>query len=249
MLNKIRQTANIVNEAAFYNASIMLRDFNEIINLQTSSYNNILNFTHRTKNKLQDKIKNFIFDKKPNLQIFDPTDKIDPQSELYCMIKTLDGIENFQRGIPFCCNILVLYDGETSQPVYVLVDNPILKESFHAIKNFGSWFENNNNSNSPKSRMRVSNIKDLSNLTSICPEGDFGKSISLGCTPIEISYLSSGRIDLIYNNFNDIFTKACLLLVKESGGFVKHNEQHFIASNGAMANLAETFFIKKHNKD
>lgn len=239
----LKPIANIVREAAFTCSNIFLRDFNEILNLQTSSFNTLENFSLKTQKKSAEKIIDFFNEKKPNLKVYSSEDNIDKSQDLFCIVKTLEGINNFKRGIPFCCNILALFTSG-AEPVFVMVDNPILKESFLALKNFGSWFENYNNSNSPKTRMRVSTHTKPEYLTILDDKVNLGNNLNLGCKPLELAYLAAGRIDLIKNTIDCLTTKACLMMVKEAGGYFEQNEKYFVASNNQITSLAKDFLYK-----
>lgn len=198
----------------------MLRDFNEILLLQ-SSKKGVNDFAGKCYTRLKNRITETLNEARPKYQVIMASDLI-PDSEYYFVIEPLAGINNFKHGIPFFCSAIALYSSNKDSALGIAINNPVLREVFYSGIGQGAWSENYNDTVTPKSRLRVS------------PLSQEKFTINLNNPLLEMALLSAGRIDSLKAEGNNLILKAASLLVKEAGGSVEFHDNGFTASNGLI---------------
>jgi myo-inositol-1(or 4)-monophosphatase len=173
-------------------------------------------------------------------------------TELRWIVDPLDGTVNFTHQIPFVCVSIGL---EVSKEVVVgVIYNPILNETFWAVKGQGAFLNGK--------PIRVSPIGDIGKALVVTGfpyerEGrieevmkplpalvrDFEGFRRLGSAGMDLAYVACGRFEAFYEeNLKPWDTAAGMLLVKEAGGRVTNYrggeftpfEKHIVATNGLV---------------
>ena len=132
----ISPTINILSLSIRKIGRRLLRDFNEIENLQ-NSVKGTYTFLVKTKFKLK-KVIQFELNKiKGNLYVFFLDEKPNIINENAWIVDTINGSENFQKGIPhFCISISLMENKEIK--ISVIYD-PIKDELYYAQKEKGAY--------------------------------------------------------------------------------------------------------------
>lgn len=223
---------NIMIKAARIAGRKLLRDFNEVENLQVSS-KGPGDFVSKADTLAEETIREQLTEARPNYgflgeeseEIFgeDPTRRwiVDP----------LDGTTNFLHGMPhWAVSIALEHRGEV---VAAVIYDPIKDELFTAEKGEGAWVNGR--------RMRVSGRTEMIEMVfatgvpfggrSDLPETlqDFARIMPMcagvrrwGAASLDLAYLAAGRYDGFWERRLHPWDMAAgILLVKEAGGIVE----------------------------
>lgn len=245
MTLNLEHQVKMLNDVLHESARFMQRDFGEITQLQ-SSKKGVQDFTNKCYLRLENKLSSALAEKRPQYGISLANGKLPKDCEYFFVLEPISGINNFKKSIPFCCSAIALFKQSNQDPeaLAITIHNPILRETFYAAKGLGAWFENYAESIIPKSRMRVSNQSDLSNAlvaTSIATN-HFTNWRNLGSDLLEMAYLAAGRFDICINKYENLLTKAALMLLREAGGHVASKSDNFLASNDHLHKQANEIF-------
>ncbi|MBN1495853.1 MAG: inositol monophosphatase [Spirochaetes bacterium] len=147
-------------------------------------------------------------------------------------VDPLDGTNNFAHGLPFFCVSIGVFSVRLEQIIAGVVYNPILEETFTAVRGGGAFCN--------KKPIRVSSIKDIG-ISLIATGFPYDKDISvnnnlkefnriilriqgirrMGSAAIDLSYVASGRLDGYWEGkLNPWDMAAGSLIVEEAGGMV-----------------------------
>ncbi len=250
MSTNISHQVKLINDAIHESARFMQRDFGEIVQLQNSK-RGVSDFTHKCYSRLQNKLISALDQRRPNYGII-LANETTPKDEYFFCIEPISGIDNFQKAIPFCAIAIALFKQEKGiiEPQALSIHNPILRETFYCGKGIGSWFENYNETNVPKSRMRVSKQGDVVNAITSAPfEIDLTLSRRLGSSLLEMAYLSCGRLDLVIHKAESLLTQAAFLMVREAGGHAEEKDNKYFACNNNLLKSASEVFNKHYYAD
>ena len=227
----IRILAEIIKKPV----SLILRDYNELLSLQ-STKSNISDFSDRSYRRAGEIILREIensFSRIPTIHIGEKIYKSDETMTLY--INPISGFQNFVRALPFFGTTICLKDEVTKSVSSAIIDLPVLREFYFAEKGKGAFFENNNMTrNTNATKIRVSKTDSIEKAFS---GGNIKhlkarNHLDIGSLAIEHIYLASGKLDYIVNkNLTIIDYSASELIVKESGGFVANIGDKLVASN------------------
>lgn len=247
MSTNISHQIKLINDAIHESARFMQRDFGEIVQLQNSK-RGVEDFTHKCYSRLQNKLVSALDQRRPNYGII-LANETTPNDEYFFCIEPISGIDNFQKAIPFCAIAVGLFKqvkGVIEAQAFS-IHNPILRETFYCGKGAGSWFENYNETNVPKSRMRVSKQGDFVNAITSAPfDIDSTLSRRLGSSLLEMAYLACGRLDLIIHKAESLLTQAAFLMVRESGGYAEEKDNNYFACNSNLIKSVTEIFSKNY---
>jgi myo-inositol-1(or 4)-monophosphatase len=238
---------NIMLKIARKASRILVRDYGEICNLQ-SSQRSVENFALVAKSKVSELLVKDLSFARPDYSIMIEQQKINITNSSYSwQINPIDGLVNFTHGLPsFAVSISLTKKNKDNQieNVATVVDAPILNETFFAEKGTGSWLEKHGESTGSNFRLRVSARKELKDsIISLQDYNNFSlKDVDVrieGTKDLSLAYLAAGRYDAIIREKNNIINCGSILLVTEAGGVVKE-----LGSNQAQIVVANSNIIK-----
>ena len=166
----------------------------------------------------------FIGEEKGVVKIFDE------KPRAYVLVDSLDGTNNFLRGIPFYAVSLAVAEKPILSSVYAAVVLEISSgKLFYAEKGKGSWLNGK--------RIKPSNIEDFKDAVvsiDIPPHGEaLEKSLKiaknsthlrrLGAVSLEVCYVAAGMIDVhvdLKGKIRVVDLAAAYLIIKEAGGLI-----------------------------
>lgn len=233
----------------------IIRDFNEIENLQVSG-KSVKEFMTKTKEKSFKTLFEYLQTARPRYSYLLTGGRRTEGEDISntFILNELDGEVNFMHGIPmFSISAALLRDGEITAGV---IYNPVSDELFYAEKGSGAFVM----TASGDKRLRVSQRNDMKDaLIGV----DFAfqnkqeitecqaKLVSLiehtagirrlGCVSLEMAYTAMGKFDGCFCNFADITQTATgFILMKEAGGHIRDNfgkakSSDCLASGGIIA--------------
>ena len=208
MSSNLEHQLTLLKDAAFESSRFMLRDFNEVMQLQNST-KGVDDFVNKCYNRIGRRLCDYLYEKRPKYSAIGVNDPIPNDAEYYFVVEPIAGIENFKHSISFCACSIGLFQKNNDAALAVIVYNPLLREAFYAANGLGAWFENFTESLVPKSRMRIMPKKK---------EQPF--FLSLNNPILEMAYFAVGRFDKISGKADNLITKAALTLLKEAGAIV-----------------------------
>lgn len=236
-------------------ARSLLRDYNEVDNLQVS-IKGPHDFVSAADRRAEEIIYKELSRARPSFGfIMEESGTIKGEDGEYSFcIDPLDGTDNFLHGIPhWSISIGLLRNGE---PVAGVIYDPVKDEIFHAERGGGAFMR--------KRRLRVSGRRDLSRAVIGCdiPNAtdptyakaqpvfkklqDQGLNLrSMYGIALDLAYVAAGRMEACLHNFNykSWDYAAGTILVREAGGFVHSMDAknkdpltsgYALAGNGAI---------------
>lgn len=219
---------DLTHEASYF----MQRDFSEMLQLQNSK-RGVQDFANKCYERIKYKLVKSLADQRPTYGVILPHEKPPTDCEFFIVIEPISGLNNFKHSLPFCCIAVALFKKDSEEALAIAIHNPILRETFYAAKGLGSWFENYTETNVPKSRMRVSTQNSFSE--AFISSNTSNSNVNLGCTILEMAYLSAGRLDIMVKKNQNLMTKAAFTLIREAGGRIEfQGKNDFLASNEAL---------------
>lgn len=227
----MRYSANLnVIIKAIEKASIyLIRDFNELENLQSSP-----DSADRFGVRCYDKVKKVLIEEfqklRPDFNIyFDDGSKIvnNKDPEYFYHISAINGLDNLLRANPnFSIVVSLIHKNkDVKEPISIAINNIYQKELFYCEKGFGAYLNNR--------KIRCSKRKN--NLILVGDNNDKlkinHKSFqALGSTAIEIAYLAAAKFDIgVFKKSQ--FSQDLALLYKEAGGKIEQNQDYLIFKN------------------
>ena len=219
---------NLMERVARRVGRSMLRDFEEIRQLQTSR-KGVADFVRRSHEKAETKLMDELAGTRPNYgfrsRAFGERPGSDPTR--FWIVNALDGVENFGHGLAHWSISLALE--HKREVVLAVILDAVSNDLFAAEKGDGSWLND--------TRMRVSarsNLADLLVVAEIqvagvsCPErtaaiarisGGVGAVRSLGAPALNLAFLAAGRIDALYCSSSSADEVAAgRMMLAEAGG-------------------------------
>ena len=222
---------NLMIQAARKAARRLVRDFNEVENLQVS-VKGIGDFVSNADRKAEQIIRDLLMETRPNYGFLGEEGSViegkDPTRRW--IVDPLDGTTNFLHGLPhWAISIGLEHKGEI---VAGVIYDPAKDEMFTAEKGEGAWMNDR--------RIRVSARREPTQLllgTGIpfgggegLPElmGEFARLMPrtagvrrLGVASLDLAYVAAGRLDGFWErSLHPWDIAAGILLVREAGGLV-----------------------------
>lgn len=222
---------NVMLRASEKAARSLLRDFNEVENLQVSA-KGPGDFVSAADRRAEEIIFGELKKARPDYSFLmeesGAVEGMDP--EYRWLIDPLDGTTNFLHGLPhWAISIALEHKGEI---VAGLIHDPVKDEIFHAEKGTGAFMR--------RRRLRVSGRQDLMLATiatgaprrSVESRTQFMREYSaiisvapglrrFGAAALDLAYVAAGRYEGFWErNLKPWDIAAGLLIVKEAGGFV-----------------------------
>lgn len=202
----------------------LLRDFNELENLQVSVKNN-KSFVTNADLKADKILKEELLFARPAYSLLsEESEEIIGEEPSYrWIIDPLDGTVNYMHGFPHWAISVALE--KNNEIISAITYDPLKNEMFWAEKGCGAYVNDK--------KIRVSGRRTISDLlvsigsvtTNNCQcIPSLGTSVrKSGSTTLDMAYLAAGRLDVLFfpnNNPNKWDTAAGSLLIKEAGGIV-----------------------------
>ena len=236
---------NILSRSVRVVGKLLIRDFNELENLQTSVIGTD-NFVSTSIKKLKKNIEDSLIKIKPDY----PCDHISEENNFdsfkNCwLISAIDGISNFKHAIPHFCISISLK--ENNEIISSIVYDPIKDEIFQAQKEKGCYL----NDFRVKTSSRICNSVLYSSLNKNFnfPDNildDFSKVKILGSPILDFCYLASGRTDLVYHSgYNNKYYEISKLILSESGAVIldidTDKKSMFVSNKKTEQKLSDLF--------
>lgn len=222
---------NVMLRASEKAARSLLRDFNEVENLQVSA-KGPGDFVSAADRRAEEIIFGELKKARPDYSfLMEESGAVEgTDSEYRWLIDPLDGTTNFLHGLPhWAISIALEHKGEI---VAGLIHDPVKDEIFHAEKGTGAFMR--------RRRLRVSGRQDLMLATiatgaprrSVESRAQFMKEYNaiisvapglrrFGAAALDLAYVAAGRYEGFWErNLKPWDVAAGLLIVKEAGGFV-----------------------------
>jgi myo-inositol-1(or 4)-monophosphatase len=215
---------NMMAGAAFQASRVLLRDFGELMHLQTSKKGPQA-FGSVADRRAERILYETLYEAYPDTNfLMEESGEINhgpPDAPLW-IIDPIDGTNNFLHGIPhFCMAIAYQEQGVTTAGI---IFDPIKDEMFWTVKGMGAYLN--------QIRLRVSLRQSLHNCLlgtqRVFPLNETaiplvqkaaGIRVS-GSTALDLAYVASGRYDGFFGyNTRLLDVAAGLLMIRESGGF------------------------------
>ncbi len=220
----------VMSRAAERAGRSLLRDYNEVENLQVS-IKGPGDFVSAADKRAEELIHEELSKAKPDFGfLMEESGEIKGKVNSRFIVDPLDGTTNFLHGLPhWCISIALEEEGKITAG---LILDPIKDEMFYAAKGQGAWMRGNK-------RLRVSGRKDLhmcvviSNMDSIETYTNRYKKVkpqvasirNFGASALDLAYVAAGRAEAFYGGE---ITKgpqpwdlaAGSLIVREAGGYV-----------------------------
>lgn len=223
MSTNLEHQINLIIDAALDCSRFMQRDFNEITQLQNSK-RGVDDFVNKCHMRIKGRLTDYLNEKRPKYAVITASEALPQDVDYFFVIEPISGIENFKHSIPFCCSAIALFQKNVEEALAVVINNPILRETFYAANGLGSWFENHTETSAPKSRMRVSAQNKIENAF----------TRNLGNPLLEMAYLAAGRFDIVNGDIDNLIIRSALTMIREAGGAVNFKDHKFIANNGSL---------------
>jgi len=246
---------NIMVKAARIAGRKLLRDFNEVENLQVSS-KGPGDFVSKADTTAEETIREQLTEARPNYGFLgeESVETFGEDPTRRWIVDPLDGTTNFLHGMPHWAISIALE--HRNEIVAAVVYDPVKDEMFRAEKGEGAWLNDR--------RMRVSGRTEMIEMVFATGVPFGGRSdlpetlqdlarLMPGCAGVrrwgaaalDLAYLAAGRYDGYWERrLNAWDIAAGILLVKESGGMVESIESdesplvsgNIIASNEPVFN-------------
>ena len=195
---------NIMLKTARKASRMLVRDYGEICNLQ-SSLRNIDGFVATAKSKITaNLIKDLSAARSDYSIIIDGENYQTTDSSYSWIVNPIDGLVNFTHGLPqFAVSIGLIKKtkNDETENVAIVIDAPILSETYFSEKGSGAWLEKHAESAGNNFRLRVSarNAINGSIVTKIGNVDFNDKNAHLrldGTSDLALAYLAAGRYDI-----------------------------------------------------
>lgn len=248
-------TLTVMIRAARKAARGLLRDFNEVENLQVSR-KGVADFVSKADTKAEETLKGELMNARPNYgwlgEETGSFDGTDPTRRW--IVDPLDGTTNFLHGIPhWAISVALEHKGEIVAGVIL---DPTKDEIFASERGQGAWLNDQ--------RLRVSGRREMTDCIfgSGMPFAGMGNLPETlqdmarlmprcagmrrnGASALDLAWVAAGRFDGFWERgLNTWDIAAGALLVREAGGFVKdinNEELDPVATGNLIAANAEVF--------
>jgi myo-inositol-1(or 4)-monophosphatase len=233
---------NVMIKAIRKASATLVRDFNEIENLQ-SARKSACDFAEKSVHKATSILIYELENSRPDYGfLFSSGEEIQGNDPSYrWIINPLDGFRNFYHAIPHFCISLALEKTTQgkSEIVSSVIEAPIMREFFWAEKGSGAWNEKAHESVLSQTRMRVSTRGKLTEILACASMNTdhlpfyhklIAKKINIvdfGSTALSLAYLAAGRIDSYFQLQESYCNVAAgTLLTKEAGSYTTNWQNH-----------------------
>jgi myo-inositol-1(or 4)-monophosphatase len=217
---------NIMKRAAEKAAVGIIRDFGELEKLQVAK-KGFQNFVTNADRKAEETIMYVLSKAQPSVSFIceESGKESNSDTSLTWIVDPIDGTTNFMRGISYFSISIALM--ERSEVVAGITLDPIRNECFIAEKGSGAFVGYRN-------RLRVSGRTNTSeSLVAVhipsCLEEPIVKAGAIirkmGSVALDLAYVASGRYEAsVCKNVRLWDIATGILLIQESGGFMKHKK-------------------------
>ncbi len=226
-ISSLSANLNVLISTARRVSASLIRDYNELENLQTSM-RAPEKFLATAQSFCEDKMQQalnkarptfgFVFENKPEVVGEDTSHRF--------ICSGLNGKINFSHAIPFFCLSIAIE--RNREIINSVIYNPITDELFYAEKGNGAFMM----SGRGNIRLRASGRKDINTAIMSCSDPSKAQGVhtrSLGCTALEMAYVAAGKLDACWAfDVNTCDIAAGMLLVKEAAGVVRPVEKSAI---------------------
>jgi myo-inositol-1(or 4)-monophosphatase len=239
-----------MTKAAEKAATAIIRDFGELEHLQISS-KGPRNFATSADQKAEDRIMYILSKAYPEISFICEEKGVEfrDNEDVAWIIDPIDGTSNFMRGIPYFAISIAL--SENLKITTGLTLDPLRNECFKTELGGGAFINDRN-------RMRVSGRKNIfeaviATHTTLSDEEilvkNGGMIRKMGAVSLDMAYVAAGKYDACV--FRDVMLwdiATGVLLIKESGGFVKYRKHDsgkfdvIAASSGELFKTIIKFF-------
>ncbi len=245
---------NIMVKAARIAGRKLLRDFNEVENLQVSS-KGPGDFVSKADTAAEETIREQLTEARPNYGFLgeESSETFGEDPTRRWIVDPLDGTTNFLHGMPHWAISIALE--HRNEIVAAVVYDPVKDEMFTAEKGEGAWLNDR--------RMRVSGRNEMIEMVFATGVPFGGRSdlpetlqdlarLMPGCAGVrrwgaaalDLAYLAAGRYDGFWERgLNSWDMAAGILLVKESGGMVEgiNVDENPLVSGDILASNGHVF--------
>ncbi len=220
----------------------LFRDYNELSHIQNSSTLDgfVKSSVHRTIQSLIEAFKNPVAN---YLVTFSGYNLSIGESDapIRIAISPICGLQNFKRSIPYFCIVATTEDRLNNEYRMIgsVIDNPVTKESFYAMKGMGAFVNG----------VRIKSVEKLSRnspivATNIPFRGIIPNSFDIrcsGCNALDLVYLAAGKYDATITSLDSHHEVASGLFIAKEAGVIatKINDNtgsYIIASNNTIHN-------------
>lgn len=209
----------VITKAVVRASKGLIRDFNELENLQVSVKNN-KTFVTSADVRADKALKSDLLHARPSYSILteESGEILGEDPDYKWVIDPLDGTVNYMHGFPHWAISVALK--KRDEVIAAATYDPIKNEMFWAEKGCGAYL------NDRKIRVSQKNKLDdalISFGTSFAVSRVLSKSIRRsGSMTLDMAYLAAGRTDILYTspNSNEWDVAAGMLLIKEAGGIL-----------------------------
>jgi myo-inositol-1(or 4)-monophosphatase len=227
---------NLMLEATRKSARPLIRDFGEMLHLQ-SSFKGTQIFAEKTYNRVNEILFEILTEFRPDYKIYNidcVEDEFD--TEYRWIIEPLEGRKNFEHGLPYFATIVMLQkliEGKFTT-TELFIDAPGLEESFYCKRQVGAWGDNYSRFAKGLMKLKVSQRKTQKDcfITTDClqMQREF-----IGADLLTAALIASGKIDAcVMSKFHPNKQEAAKLLVTESGGKYIDHAKYFILGNSVL---------------
>jgi myo-inositol-1(or 4)-monophosphatase len=214
---------SFILKAMSKSSRFLYRDYFEL-ELQQSSKSNMNDFVQKSYNKCESIL---------NEELAKYGDRASFE------IIPIDGRDNLQHALPFFAVIVVGYKQNDPVPAAIIIDFPVLGETYFAEKGSGMWLERHNRSSGTSSAIRLRVSKRVDQLLHIADRSQNIPNNAIirdfGSAAYSISMVASGKADMAHlGHVDPVLLKAAKLFIQESGGKII-SENPLILSNGCSS--------------
>lgn len=234
MLQGLSPNLNIITKAIDRASKVLLRDFGEIQQLQ-SSLSGIDKFIISSKRKTESVLIDELLSSRPAAgYITFGIKKLGKHKDEFFIINPIDGIENYKKGIPYFAMSVSLQIGDSI--IAGAVYNPISDSLFYAEKGGGAFLSESRISRRMRCGTKLnlidstvlisSNFEKSENNIKSTQIKKFFDNLSIhsrvfGASSLDLCYLADNKVDaFIGYNENILSASAGMLIAKESGAFI-----------------------------
>lgn len=223
----ISPTINVLNKSIRNIGRKLLRDFNEVENLQ-NSIKSIQPFLNKTKLKLKKQIEFDLKRIKKNYDICFFDENLSYESEDTWIVDVLNGSSNFQKAIPHFCIAIGLI--EKKETIISSIYDPIKDELYFSQKGKGSYINEyrlklTEKSSVNLSTIAVSRISTINNSKKMKIIFDkFDQIRIFGCDLLDFCYLANGKIDaVVFQDAKKSNLEIGKIITKEASAIIIEN--------------------------
>ena len=207
----------VMTKAAVKASKGLLRDFNELENLQVSVKTNETFVTSADLRADKFLRKELSFARPSYSMVTEESGEIVGEDPSYrWVIDPLDGTFNYMHGLPHWAISIALK--KNNEVIAAVTYDPVKNEMFWAEKGCGAYL--NDRKIRVSNRSRPNDLLVSSGNLPGSPKSLTQSTRKSGSMTLDMAYLAAGRIDVLYSapNSNEWDIAAGMLLIKEAGG-------------------------------